>query len=285
MTAVALGLAASKLKGEWREAAGEKFDVIGTLLFIVSLGMMIYGFTILPKLPGFILLVIGIILLAAFVRLEGKIKSPILNVGILGRNTVFVFSNIATMIHYSATFALSFLVSLYLQYIQGYTPQKAGFILLITPLFMAIFAPIAGRLSDRFQPQIIAAIGMGLSCVSMALLSFFDGASGLGFITTSLALAGLAVGLFSTPNTHAVMNSVEKRFFGVAAGTQGTTRSIGMVLSMGIVMILFTLLMGGEQITPQYYPAFLTSMKVGFIVFAILSFCLLYTSPSPRDRS
>jgi len=284
VTAVILGFASSKLKGEQSEAAGEKFDVIGTLLFVLSLGLIIYGFTILPGLLGFILVVIGIILLGAFVRLEGKTKSPILNVGILGRNAVFVFSNIATMVQYSASFALTFLLSLYLQYIKGCSPQQAGMILLINPLVMAVFAPIAGRLSDRFQPQIIAAVGMSFSCISMALLSFLDGKSHLDYIITLLALAGLSAGIFSTPNTNAVMSAVEKRFLGVAAGTQGTTRALGMVLSMGIVMILFTVLMGGEKITPQHYQAFLACMKTGFIIFAALSFIGIFCQLAGRRR-
>jgi MFS family permease len=284
ITAMALGFALSKMKREWIEAAGERFDLAGSLFFVVSLGLLIYGFISLPKVPGFLLLAVGLIGLVAFVWVEGKIDSPVLNVGVLGRNTVFIFSNVATMISYSATFALTFLLSLYLQYIQGYSPQAAGAILLINPATMAAFAPAAGRLSDRFQPQIIAAIGLGLSCISMVLLSRLDEASALPFIFTLLFLTGAAAAIFSSPNTNAVMSSVERKFLGVAAGTQGTTRTVGMVFSMGIVMILFTLFMGGAQITPDQYPAFLSSMKAGFTIFAILSFIGIFCQLAGRKK-
>ena len=284
MTAITITLALTKLKGEWREAAGEKFDIAGSLIFGVSLMVLIYGFTTLPRSSGFVLLVIGLFGLSMFIRFEGRIESPILNVGILGRNKVFIFSNVATMINYSATFALSFLLSLYLQYILGYSPQEAGFILLVNPATMAVFAPIAGRLSDRFQPQIIAAIGLGLSCMSLSLLSLLDQSSGLVFISPLLVFSGLATAFLSSPNSNAVMSSVEKRFLGVAAGTQGTTRTVGMVFSMGIVMILFTLFMGEVQITPEYYIPFMSSLKRGFTVFAILNFFGIFCQLAGRKQ-
>ena len=150
---------------------------------------------------------------------------------------------------------------------------------------MTVFAPLAGRLSDRFQPQIIAAIGIGLSCVSLALFSLLDDASGQPFILSLLILAGLAAAVFSSPNTNAVMSSVDKNYLGVAAGTQGTTRTVGMAFSMGIVMILFTLLMGGAQITPEYHPAFLASMKAGFSIFAILNFFGIFCQLAGRKKT
>lgn len=285
LTALSLGFALTKMKSEWIEAAGEKFDLAGSLFFVLSLGLLVYGFISLPSMTGFLLLAIGLIGFVVFIWFEGRIESPVLHVGVLGNNTVFIFSNVATLIIYSATFALTFLLSLYLQYIQGYSPQEAGAILLINPATMTVFAPAAGRLSDRFQPQIIAAIGLGLSCVSMALLSSLDEASGLPFIFALLFFTGLAAAIFSSPNTNAVMSSVEKSFLGVAAGIQGTTRTVGMVLSMGIVMILFTLLMGGAQITPDQYPAFLTSMKTGFTIFAILSFIGIFCQLAGRKKA
>jgi MFS family permease len=285
MTSITITLALTKLKGEWREAAGEKFDIAGSLIFSVFLLVLIYGFTTLPRTSGFVLLVMGLFGLSVFIWFEGRIESPILNVGILGRNKVFVFSNVATMVNYSATFALSFLLSLYLQYILGYSPQEAGFILLLNPATMAVFAPIAGRLSDKFQPQIIAAIGLGFSCVSLSLLSLLDQSSGVSFISILLIVSGLASALFSSPNSNAVMSSVKKRFLGVAAGTQGTTRTVGMVLSMGIVMILFTLFMGKVQITPEYYISFMTSLKTCFVVFAILNFFGIFCQLAGRKQN
>jgi MFS family permease len=230
------------------------------------------------------MLMIGLIGLIIFTLYERKIEKPVLNIGVLGRNKVFVFSNISTTVFYLSSNALTFLLSLYLQYIQQYPPQKAGLILLISPVTMAIFSPAAGHLSDRFPSQIVAAIGMGFSCFCMVLFSLLDGSSKPVFIMTLMFLFGLATAIFSSPNSNAVMGSVEKRYLGVAAGTQGTSRTIGMVMSMGIVMILFTLIIGGAQITPEYYPAFLSCMKIDFVIFAIISFMGIFFQLAGRKK-
>ncbi len=269
---VAIGLIFWKLKGEWAEARGEKFDLVGSIVFVLSLVVVMYGFSVLPTITGIVLFILGALGLFSFVRWEAKVASPIFDVSLFRKNTVFVFSNLAALINYSAIFAASFLMSFYLQYNKGFSPQTAGLILMASSVVMTILAPVAGRLSDRFEPRKVAATGMTLSCVALVLLCFLTEGSAVWYIVTSLVVSGLGIAFFSSPNTNAVMGSVEKKYFGVASGTQGTMRTSGMMLSMGIVMILFSIYIGRAQITPEYYPAFLTSMKVGFVIFAALCF-------------
>lgn len=261
-----------RLKGEWAEARGEKFDVLGSIAFGLSIIVLMYGFTVLPTTLGIVLVLLSVLGLLAFVWWEARVESPVLNISLFKKNAAFVFSNMATLINYSSAFAMSFLLSLYLQYTKGFSPQTAGLILVVSPVVMTIFAPIAGRFSDRIEPRLVASVGMMFTFVALLLFVFLTDETALGFIVTGLAIYGVGTGLFSSPNTNAVMGSVEKRFFGVAAGTVATMRSCGMMLSMGIVMILFSLYIGKAQITPEYYPAFLTSVKAGFIIFTVLSF-------------
>lgn len=285
LTGITLILTVARLKEDLTEAAGEKFDMRGSLLFVVALGLFIYGFTLLPQSSGFVMLFIGSAGLILFTLHERRIENPVLNIAVLYRNRVFFFSNISTAVFYISSNALTFLLSLYLQYIQKYPPQEAGLILLISPIIMAIFSPLTGQLSDRFPSQVVAAIGMGLSCSCMVFFSLLDGSSKPAFIIIIMFLFGLATALFSSPNSNAVMGSVEKRYLGVAAGALGTSRTIGMVMSMGIVMILFTTLIGGAQITPEYYPAFLTVMKTGFIIFAVISLLGVFIQLAGRKRN
>jgi len=269
---VAFFLILWRLKGEWAEARGEKFDLIGAVVFSISLVMLLYGFTTLPATRGIVLVVLGVLGVLAFVRREMKMESPLLNIGLFRKNTVFIFSNLAMLIKYCAAFAISFLMSIFLQYIKGFSPQMAGLILVTTSFIIVIFAPVAGRLSDRFEPRRVAALGMAFSFVSLLLLIFLNEGTALWLIVVILAISGLGVAFFASPNTNAIMGSVERQFFGVAAGTQGTMRSTGMMLSMGIVMILFSIFIGKAGITPEYYPAFMTCMKLSFIIFAALCF-------------
>jgi len=281
---VVVVLALWKLKGEWIESGGEKFDIIGSIAFCLSLVMVLYGFTVLPDTLGIILVVLGALVMLWFIRWEAKLENPILNVGILRKNTIFIFSNLATLINYLATFAVVFLLSLYLQYTKGLSPRVAGSVLLVQPLVMAIFSPFAGRLADRSDPKIVAAVGVACNCVALLLFIFLTGETSLGYVIGGLAIFGSGMGLFVSPNTTAVMGSVEKKDFGVASGVQATTRAVGMTLSMGVVMILFSIFIGEAQITPEYYPAFLTSMRVAFIVFAVLCFGGIFSQLAGRTE-
>lgn len=282
LSVVVVGLVFWGLKGEWAEAKGEKFDFSGSLVFGVSLAVMMYGLSTVLEPLGMVLTVLGIIGLIVFVRLEAKTASPILNVNLFRRNRSFVFSNIATLINYWAALAVIFLITLYLQYTRGYSPQMAGLIMLTQTIFMTATAPIAGRLSDRFQPQIIASIGLALNGLVVLFFCFLNETTPIWLIVVALSLFGIGWGGFSSPNTNAVMGSVETKFLGVASAAVGTMRSVGMILSMAVIMILFSFYIGDAEITPEYYPAFLLSAKTGFVILAILSFAGMFSQFAGR---
>lgn len=261
-----------KMKGEVSEYRAETFDLVGSITYGLSLLLILYGLTALPSTTGIVLMALGVLAISGFVWWEGKQDSPLLNLGLLRKNAVFVFSNLATLINYGATTTMIFLLSLYLQYIKGFSPQDAGSIMLIQPVVMTLFSPSTGRLSDRVKPQLLASIGMTFNCASLLLLVFLTVETHLGFIIASLVLLGIGMGFFVAPNTNAVVGSVEKKLLGVAAGTHATSRYIGMASSQGIAIILFSIYIGDAQITPEYHTAFMDSVKVGFIIFATLCF-------------
>jgi EmrB/QacA subfamily drug resistance transporter len=265
-----LVLVSAALRGEWREARGERFDTGGAVVYAVAIAMFMYGFSSLPGIIAAVFLVAGLAGLFYFVRRELKSASPVLDFRLFRGNSTFLFSNLATLINYLATFAVSFLLSLYLQYIDGFSPEKAGIVLIASAVPMAVFTPIAGRISDKIEARLVAATGMAASCVALALLIFLNSATPLWYVILALVIYGIGIGLFSSPNTNAIMGSVGKKVFGVASGTIGTMRTSGMMLSMGIMMILFALYVGQAEITPVYYPQFLTSVRVGFIVFTVI---------------
>jgi EmrB/QacA subfamily drug resistance transporter len=265
-----VAVVAWKLKGEWAGARGEKFDWIGSAIYSLALVAVMYGLSRLPATLGVGLILAGTLGIVAFVRWELGTQNPILDVNLFGHNTVFAFSNLAALINYSATFAVSFLMSLYLQYIKGFSPQNAGLVLVAQPVMQAIFSPFAGRLSDRVEPRVVASLGMACTVAGLFSFIFLGQGTSLPFIVASLMLLGFGFALFSSPNTNAIMGAVEMRFYGVASATLGTMRLIGQVLSMGIAMLIFALYIGRVQITPDYYPLFLKSVKAAFTVFVAL---------------
>jgi len=278
-----VALISLKLKGEWAEAKGERFDWIGSVIYCLGLTAIMYGFSSFSSLPA--LLGTGLILLGGsgilvFLKWEMKVGNPILNITLFKNNRVFTFSNMAALISYSATYAVTFFLSLYLQYLRKLSPQSAGLILVCQPLVQAVGSPFAGRLSDRMEPRIIASTGMGLTAVGLFLLTFLGTNTALKLIMGDLALLGLGFGLFSSPNIYAIMSSVEKRFYGVASGIQATMRLTGQTFSMGVTVFLMAIYVGHTALTPESYPLFLKSMRYAFLFFGSLCSAGIFASLS-----
>ncbi|HTY81641.1 MAG TPA: MFS transporter [Dehalococcoidales bacterium] len=285
LSTLALALSLFTLKGEWAGSKGEKFDVSGTALFAVSIALFMYGFSSLLTIVGIVCLVVGIGGFVWLIRKELRTASPVLDFRLFKDNHVFLFSNLATLDNYLATYALTFLLSLYLQFIQGFSPEKAGLIMIASTVPMMVFAPIAGRVSDKLEPRLVASAGLLLNSIALVLFIFLNNDSRLWYIILALVVYGTGIGLFSSPNTNAIMGSVDKKVLGAVSGTVGTMRNIGMMLSLGIMMVLFSAFIGSAEITPPFYPQFLTSARVGFAIFAGLCLMGVFSQFAARKKA
>ncbi len=267
-----------KVKGEWRGSEGEKFDYPGSIIYGLALIILMYGFSILPGITGGILVLVGIIGLAAFLAWEVRTKSPVLNIDIFRHNRVFVFSNLAALVSYTAVFAVSFLLSLYLQYLKGFSPGQAGLILVVQPVMQSVLSPLSGRLSDKIEPRRLASLGMACLFAGLLGLSLLSGDTHIALLIVILVVLGIGFALFSSPNSNAIMGSVTPHNLGIASAVMSTMRSVGQTLSLGITLIVMAVSIGPVAITPEYYPAFLNSFKIAFAIFAALCLAGIYAS-------
>jgi len=272
-----------KLKGEWSGAQGDKFDLTGSVIYGAAIVAIMYGITIIPDLASIWIILAGILALAGFVKWETKVRYPVFEVSLFIENRTFAFSCLAALINYSATFAVAFLLSLYLQYIKGLSPQGAGVVLIAQPIVMAVFSPLAGKLSDRIEPRMIASLGMALTTLGLILLALITHNTTLLYIVVSLMVLGFGFALFSSPNMNAIMSSVAKKYYGIASGSVGTMRVLGQMLSMGIATLVFALFIGRAEILPELYPALIKSIKIAFIIFSGLCAAGIFFSLSRGD--
>jgi EmrB/QacA subfamily drug resistance transporter len=259
-----------KLTGEWAEARGEPFDLVGSLLYALSLLAVMVGFSRLTQPWGAGLLVAGAIGLAGFALWELRTEHPVLKIELFSGNRTFAFSNLAALINYAATAAVSFLMSLYLQYIRGLSPQQAGAILIAQPIVQAAFSPAAGWLSDRIEPRLVASAGMFVTTLGLSLLIILGPTTSWWIIVACLIMLGFGFALFSSPNMSAIMGSVDRRFYGVASGMLGTMRLVGQTLSLGIATLLLSLFIGQVTIAPEHYSSLMAAIKIAFAIFALL---------------
>jgi MFS family permease len=266
------------IKQEWKEADKSKFDVIGSVIYGLSIFALIYGVSNLPRLVGIIFLSIGILFSIIFVVKEGKINFPILNIKLFSKNKVFAMSTLAALINYASTSAIAFLLSLYLQYILGFESRHAGLVLISQSLIMSFCALISGRLSDKIHPSRLATFGMSIIVVGLVGLVFISMTTPVWYIVIALLLFGIGFGMFSSPNTNVIMSSVSKEYLGQASATTGTARLLGQTFSLGIAGMLISIFLGKHKITAEVFPQFLICIKVTFIIFAILCLIGVYAS-------
>src|SRR5262249_19580629 len=146
---IAIFLIVTRLEGEWAEARGERFDVVGAVIYGLALVAVTYGLSTLPAPTGALLAVAGVAGLAPFACWELRTADPVLDVRLFRDNLVFALSTLAALINYGATVAVTFLLSLYLQYVQGLSPAAAGAVLVSQPVVMMLVSLVAGRLADR----------------------------------------------------------------------------------------------------------------------------------------
>jgi MFS family permease len=125
-----------------------------------------------------------------------------------------------------------------------------------------------------------------MTLVFLALLSFIflgEGTSLVQIIIT-LIVMGTGFGLFTSPNTNAIMSSVRPKYYAVASSVTGTMRTIGQTLSMGISLIITAIIIGPILLTPEYHPGFLNASKIAFAVFALLCFGGIFASLARGKR-
>jgi len=282
---IVIGLTFFFLHGEWTEAKGEKFDWIGSFIYGFSIFGIIFGFSKLPSIIGFFILFLGIIGLFLFAFQENRCKYPVFNLKAFKGNNVFIFSSLAALINYAATFAIGFMISLYLQYIRGLDPRSAGFILISQVAIQAICSYFSGKYSDKTSPFKLAICGMLIVICGISGLIFLTPQTPIPLLMGLLALLGIGFGLFSSPNMNIIMSSVDKKQYGQASATTGTARLVGQSLSMGIATMAIFSQIGNQKITSEIHPQFMTSIRITFIIFLIL--CLLglyYSTISGRNK-
>ncbi|MCL6478849.1 MAG: MFS transporter [Peptococcaceae bacterium] len=270
---------ALKLKEEWAGARGERYDLTGAVLYSLGLVMFMYGISSVATAAwARYVLAAGLVVLAVFVRYEMGVEQPVLNMRLFSRNTTFAFSNLAALINYSATFAVGFLLSLHLQVVMGYNSQAAGLVLLSQPVIMALLSPFAGRLSDRVEPRIVSSWGMTITTLGLLILCFLNTATPIWLLMANLVLLGVGFALFSSPNSNAVMGSVERRFLGVASSTLGTMRLTGQAISMAIVTLVLAFYVGSVKLSPAYSELLVRGTRISFVVFTVLCFVGVFAS-------
>jgi EmrB/QacA subfamily drug resistance transporter len=283
-----------KLKETRMDRVAAGFDLAGattlsialaSLLVLLTLGST-YGWSSWPTL-GLLILTVGMFLL--FLQVESRFaRFPTLDLSLFTRNRLFAAANATALLSYIAFNGVTLMISIYLQSIRGLNPETVGFYLIAQSAAMALLSPFSGWLSDRFGSRLLSTLGMLVVTVGLYLFSQLNATSSAFEIISRLTLVGVGFGIFSSPNTSAVMGSVKPAKLGVAAGTLGTMRfmgqSVGLAL-LGMVMAttlppktLLALFTGLSVQDTVATAQFVQGMKTFFLISSIIGTLATLTS-------
>lgn len=269
---VAFVTAVKGLKKEEVTHKSEHHDYVGSALYMAMMMALIYGLTNLTVSKySWIILVMSIIIGVVFIRTELKAKDPVIKITMFTEDAVFTLSNIAALLNYGATFAISYLLSIYLQEVAGYSSQTAGLILIFQPAVMALLSPWAGKLSDRIEPYKLATTGMMIITIGLLIYTRLGESFPIAAVIGVLIFMGMGFALFSSPNTKAIMSRVKPEDYGVANSITATMRNLGQSFSMAVVTIIMGIVMGSSTLQQASKGMLIHSMRVAFLVFVILS--------------
>ena len=210
--------------------AGARFDIPGALLMAPAIFLVFFAINAAGSgslaLAG-ALLAGGLVLLAAFVRVERRAQTPLVRIELL-RNPVFSLNLVAMFCCYLAVGATEFILPFYLQDACGYASDVAGLVITAIPVAMALASPVAGALSDRIGTTIPCFAGLVVYSAGIALAGMLPAGAPILRIYPTLMFMALGDGLFESPNNSRIMGSVDQKDLGFAGSLGTLVRYMGM---------------------------------------------------------
>jgi EmrB/QacA subfamily drug resistance transporter len=216
----------------------EKLDIIGAILFGLTM-VLLFGALTFGKEIGYnniaiiSSLVVSIILFVIFINVEKRIEVPLLNLDIF-KNSLFSLSIFCAFISFVAISCSNIILPFYLQYVMKLTPSVTGVLMMVSPIILAVVAPMSGHISDRVGSEVLTFLGLIGTSLGLFLISTLNQYSHLGMLIVFIAIMTLGNGMFQSPNNSLVMSTVDKKNLGIAGSINALVRNLGMVFGISL---------------------------------------------------
>jgi len=242
-----------------RNSANSSFDIPGTVLFALTAILMVLSFSI-RKTPDLLLLGSSLLLFFIFYRVEKREEQVLLDFDLF-KIRRFTDGNIMALVSYSIQPFVIFLMPFYLEGVLHYSTAQSGLLMSITPISMAITAPLAGSLSDRVGSSRLIPLSFFLLAAANLLMSTLNAESSGIMIGACLALFGIGMGAFGSPNNNAILGSIPRFKAGYAGGFVSTIRNFAFALGTAISTGLFALLYSHNLIQSAQAAAYVSATR------------------------
>jgi MFS family permease len=251
-----------------------RFDYLGSVLLVLAIVTFIYGFSNVGKFGWsnpliYVSVAIFILSLIVFIFYERKKQYPVMNLSLF-KNWIFTSSVIASLISFITMYSPTVLIPFYLQKVLGYSTGISGLYMMAFPIAMALISPFSGALSDKIGAVILTSTGLVINGIALILLANTTLNTPVILILIYLALMGLSLGFFQSPNNSCIMGSVPKNKLGAANGITQLVKNLGMVIGIAFSTALFTAFLGNG--TANYSIRFIGSTQKVYYIAAGLSF-------------
>lgn len=251
-----------------------RFDSLGSILLVLSIITFIYGFSNVNNFGWRNPLIYGSITIFAvsliiFIIYERKIQYPVMDLSLF-KNWTFSSSVVASLISFITMYSPTVLIPFYFQKVLGFNTGKSGLYMMAFPIAMAVISPFSGALSDKIGAVLLTSSGLLINGIALILLANTTVNTPVGLILIYLALMGLSLGLFQSPNNSCIMGTVPKNKLGAANGITQLVKNLGMVIGIAFSVALFTIFLGKS--TGNYGIHFVSSTQKVYYFAAALSF-------------
>ena len=266
-------IAMFRFKHNIKSTPDSHFDFIGTAVYAVGIGVLMFGIISLPAVHGIAMIIGGTAVLIGFIFIEAKETNPIMRLDLF-KNTRFYRSMLALFLNYAASYGVTFFMSRYLQEIGALSPTEAGVILMAQSVVQVIFTLWAGKIVTSMDMRILPTIGMLVTCVGLIMLMFMTETLNIPLIVAALMVLGAGLGMFSSPNVTAIMSYVKKEQYNSTSGLIATVRQFGMMMSMGIATCLIAVFLGTEtKLDPSNFGIFMDILMYAWWIWLV--FCIV----------
>ena len=250
---------------------------------LLSVGMLLFffGLSEVTRPTGWYALAAGAVAAAVLAMRQRRRSRPILGKGVTG-NRSFILAVATNIIFQAGAFAVPLLLSLHYQLISGLDARTAAIALLLPQVLMSATSTVGGRLTTRTGDRTITIVGAVINAAGLAILLTLSSGTPIALTLLSLAMVGVGTGLFMPALMNWAMGSIAREDYGVASAVTETAWLTGMTLSNVIVILVFTLLLGGSSVGPGDEDLFLQSVRA--CAFAYLALSLLSIVPAMLFR-
>lgn len=231
-------IAVSKVLTINKRTTNVPLDIKGNILFAVSVVMIFVSINV-GQVKGYtnpiiILCTMGAcILFAIFIKIERRIENPLLDISIF-KNKLFSISLFCGFTSFVAIGATNIILPFYLQDVLKLSPSIAGLILTVSPIVLAVVAPVSGYLSDKIGQEKISFVGVTTVAIGVFLLTILSQNSALSLVSILIGIMALGSGMFQSPNNAIIMSTVDKTKFGVAGSINGLVRNLGTTTGIAL---------------------------------------------------